>query len=221
MEELKTSADTAVMYGAHYLFTRLLPLSVSRFLINVVNRNSSLCVSNLPGPESNISIGSYRVNKVIYWMSPPSYSSIGFNVFSFNGKLFISISSTSQIVSSAKSLTKLFKAQLNRLSTLLSRRRVPGEGRRRKRSHIPIDAPIYQINSSLTSGANQLTAKLHEVQFELHQLQESLESGEPGVNKRLEELKDEFTGLMMEMRRRKSIADYGPNIIINIEVIII
>lgn len=93
---------------------------------------------------------------------------------------------------------------------------MPGEARRRKRSHIPVDIPLY-INPSQT-GVTELSTKLHEVQYELHKLCEQLDSGGPGVRKRFEELKDEFTGLMYEMRRRKSIAEYGPNIVINIEV---
>jgi len=173
-------------------------------------------VSNIEGPETNLSIGSYRLNKVIYFMSPPSYCSLVFNMFTFNNKLYISISSTSQLIPSAKSLAKMFKTQLNRLSNLLSRRRVPGESRRRKRSHIPIDAPVY-MNAS-PGGVRDLTNKLHEVQYELHKLSEAFDNGEPGISKRYEELKDEFTGLLYEMRRRKSIAEHGPNILINIEV---
>ncbi|XP_054159859.1 uncharacterized protein LOC128958068 [Oppia nitens] len=216
MEELKTSADTAVMYGAHYLFSRLLPLSIYRFLVNIVNRNSSLYVSNISGPDTNLSIGSYRLNKVLYFMSAPSYCSLVFNVFSFNGKLYVSISSTSQLIPSAKRLAKLFKAQLNRLSGLLSRRRVPGESRRRRKSHIPYESPLY-INNPSPDGVIDLTNKLHEVQYELHKLSEQFSSGEPTFIKRYEELKDEFTGLLFEMRRRKSIADKGTNILINIE----
>ena len=67
-------------------------------------------------------------------------------------------------------------------------------------------------------GVVDLTNKLHEVQFELHKLSEQFDSGEPAFIKRYEELKDEFTGLLYEMRRRKSIADHGTNILINIEV---
>ena len=205
--------------GAHYLFSRLLPLSIYKFLLNVVNRNSSLYVSNISGPENSISIGSYRLNKVIYFMSSPSYCALTYNVFSFNGKLYISICSTSQLIPSAKSLMKLFVKQLNRLSNLLSRRRVPGESRRRKKSHIPYESPLYMEPSP--GGVVDLTNKLHEVQYELHKLSEHFDSGEPAYIKRYEELKDEFTGLLYEMRRRKSIAEHGPNILINIEVFLV
>ncbi len=184
--------------------------------MNLINRNSSLYVSNIAGPETNLSIGSYRLNKVIYFLSPPSYCSIVFNMITFNGKLYISILSTSQLIPSAKSLAKMFKIQFNRLSTLLSRRRVPGESRRRKKSYIPIDAPLYTKASP--DGVIDLTNKLHEVQYELNKLSEAFDAGELGISKRYEELKDEFKGLLFEMRRRKSIAEHGANILINIEV---
>lgn len=72
-------------------------------------------------------------------------------------------------------------------------------------------------NATITTSES-LATKLHEVQVELHHLTEAIDKGESGLNKRLQELKEEFTGLMNEMRRRKSIAEH-PNIIINIEVV--
>ena len=113
----------------------------------------------------------------------------------------------------------MFKSQLNCLSHLLSRRRVPGEGRRRK-SRIPVDVPLY-VNSASPNQANDLTCRLHEVQFELQQMTDELELGDSETIRKFEDLKDEFTSLMLEMRRRKSIVEHGPSIIINIEVRII
>jgi hypothetical protein len=52
----------------------------------------------------------------------------------------------------------------------------------------------------------------------LNKLSEAFDAGELGISKRYEELKDEFKGLLFEMRRRKSIAEHGANILINIEV---
>lgn len=67
----------------------------------------------------------------------------------------------------------------------------------------------------------ELTNKLHDIQDELNRLSSAYDMGEPGVSRRYEELKEEFTSLLFEMRRRKSLADYGNNIMINIEVNII
>lgn len=238
MEELKTSADTAVMYGAHYLFNRLLPRPLYRALLNLVNRNSSIYVSNIQGPETELSIGSHRLVKAYYFLSPPSYCSIVFNIFTMHEKLYLSISTQSQLISNARALSKLFRAQIDLLHVLLSRRRVPGESKRAKRAmflgpeaanhlqaaHARKYMPdhmtgILPNDSTSANGVRDLSDKLHDVQDELNRLSEAYDMGEPGVAQRYEELKDEFTSLLFEMRRRKSIADYGHgNILINIEV---
>ncbi|KAH9397976.1 hypothetical protein TYRP_019349 [Tyrophagus putrescentiae] len=235
MEELKTSADTAVMYGAHYLLNRLLPRPLYRALLNLVNRNSSIYVSNIQGPETELSIGSHRLVKAYYFLSPPSYCSIVFNIFTMHQKLYLSISSQSKLISNARALSKLFRAQIDLLHVLLSRRRVPGESKRAKRAmflgpeaanHLQAaHAGMYQniagqmIDDSTSGAHRDLSGKLHSVQDELNRLSEAYDMGEPGVAQRYEELKDEFTSLLFEMRRRKSIADYGVhgNITINIE----
>lgn len=264
MEELKTSADTAVMYGAHYLFDRLLPRPLYRFMVNLVNRNSSIYVSNIQGPEMNLSIGSHRLMKAYYLLTPPSYCSIGFNIFTFHDKLYIAISSRSKLINDARALGRLLRSQIDLLHVLLARRRVPGESKRAKRAmylgtaaadqlqaaHIglyqsmagvvvsrPMTIHSQTLDMEQPSPSSQqqqqqtspqigntptrsvdLSAKLHSIQDELNQLSEAYDMGDPDVAARYEELKQEFTRVLYEMRRRKSIADYGQNIMINIEV---
>lgn len=82
-----------------------------------------------------------------------------------------------------------------------------------------------QLPANMDGVSAELTAKLHEIQDELSQLSEAYDMGEPGVAQRYEELKEEFSNLLYQMRRRKSIADgYAMhhsnhhNIMINIEV---
>lgn len=180
------------------------------------------------------------------------------------------------------------------MSDLLSRRRVPGEARAKKRPHhVIIEAPVgsgrayspvmddyssgmisstaspvssverstpYMTMATTTSlspssssllmttttaaavgtvaGATaaaasaypvswstaDLTDRLHAVQMELNHLNEILEVEQHDIRTRdslllhLEDLKTEFSELMKHLRRRKSIADYGPNIVINLEV---
>ncbi|RWS27944.1 putative diacylglycerol O-acyltransferase-like protein, partial [Leptotrombidium deliense] len=229
MEELKTSADPAVMFGVHYFLHSLLPTSISRCFINLIHRNSSVCLSNLQGPEQQLTIGSHRLRKIHYWMSPPPNIPVLFNVITYNHKIHISVSTTSQIITCGKSLTKYFKDQIDQLAYLLSRRRVPGEVRHRKRAaeHIAIDKPLSEANvnnavSAATPSAQvDLSVKLTAVQQELFKLTEELDAypeQRKEISARLDELKEEFSILMKEIRRRKSIAEYGlNNVMINID----
>jgi len=161
------------------------------------------------------------------------------------------------------------------MADLLSKRRIPGEVRAKKRPHhVIIEAPVgsgrayspvmdygtvsptrekYMMttlspsSSSLmmttttatavgtVAGATavsypaswttaDLTDRLHSVQMELNRLNDILEEDTHDPRSRetllghLEDLKEEFSDLMKHLRRRKSIADYGPNIVINLEV---
>lgn len=264
MEEMKASADPAVMYGAHYFLNLLMPSCVSRWILNAIHRNSSLYVSNLQGPTASLAVGSHRLQQLFYWPSTPPDIGVSINMTSYQTKLLVSISTTSILIPSAKKLSKLLHKHVNLLADLLSKRRVPGESRSKKRPHhVIIEAPVGSgrlipqhdpdhLSTSVSASSNlttsrksisatsvasgpdaaalanasvgELTDRLHAVQEELNDLSESLESGilydENGdsLNSRMEDLKDEFSDLMKNLRRRKSIADYGPNIIINLEV---
>lgn len=222
MEELKTSADPAVMFGAHFFLHYLLPTRLARFILNLVHRNSSISQANLQGPQQAITIGSYRLHRILYLMSPPPSVSIAFNAISYDGKLWITVSTTSKLLPCAKRLCKKFKCQMEVLSELLSKRRVPGEVRTRKTQQ---RSPQYVLDvpfSEEPTFTQDLAAKLNQVQLERFYMSEMLESSPSNrddIEYRLEELKGEFTDLMKQLRRRKSMAEYGMhNIVINIEV---
>ena len=91
MEELKTSADPAVMHGVHYFLQRLLPSSLCNSLMTLMHRNSSVCVSNLQGPTHPTSIYTHRLHKIYYWMSPPPNVPIAVNVYTYGNKLTFSM----------------------------------------------------------------------------------------------------------------------------------
>lgn len=254
MEELKTSADTAVMYGAHYLLSRFLPTSLYRLLMNLVNRNSSIYMANMIGPETSLSIGSHRLNNIHYFISPPSYCSIVYNIFTYDNKLYISIVTSSKLITNAKELMRQFRLQIDTLHELLHKRRIPGESKRHKRPIFftedqlareiaPADPAavspqtlspqqqLFESQSPTSSFSHQMTNlsdeqisidlsnKLHNIQDELNQLSGDYELGNPAVVERYEELKEKFSNILYELRRRKSLADFGGNVIlINIQV---
>ncbi|GFY43720.1 DUF1298 domain-containing protein [Trichonephila inaurata madagascariensis] len=101
---------------------------------------------------------------------------------------------------------------LKRLSHLLARRRIPGEHRRR--SHFTEERRLAEI---INPPDGELQQKLHSVQEEIHAvtlqlnklLAETKSCGphEAKLLQTLDELKEEFSELMRELRRRKSLAD--------------
>ncbi|KAI1286865.1 hypothetical protein HDE_10461 [Halotydeus destructor] len=230
MEELKASADPAVMFGGHYFMDNLLPACISRWLLNLVHRNSSLCLSNLQGPDMQLTIGTHRILKIVYAMSPPPSIPIAINIVTYNHRLFYSISTNSRLIDCAKKLSKLFKSQLNQLGDLLAKRRVPGERTKRRAHHVIIEAPVgsgghgqYYDQCDLSQPdsltTHELTDRLRQVQYDLNQLNDALDRGcheRDAICERLTQLKQEFSEIMKQIRRRKSIADH-PEIVISIQ----
>ena len=68
MEELKASADPAVMNGVTFFLHWLLPNCISNFLLNFIHRNSSVCLSNLQGSKEPITFYTNRVHSIHYWI---------------------------------------------------------------------------------------------------------------------------------------------------------
>lgn len=231
-DEIKASPDAVVMYGTHYYFHNLFPSFISRTLINLIHRNSSLSLSNLQGPPMNITVNSHLLHSIQYFMSVPPTIPVTFNVITYGHKLFVSVTSTSILIPSAKKLFNLFSDQIDLLADLLSKRRIPGESRAKKRPHhVIIEAPIgsrimgglspVTAYSSAPFSTKQLLDRLHHVQYEVNRLNEALDEDCPdadAVNDRLSELKAEFGHLVKQIRRRKSIAEYGHNIVFSSEV---
>ena len=205
MEELKTSANSAVMFGVHYFLHSLLPMKMARYVIDLIHRNSSVCLSNLEGPNQEITIGTHRLRKLVYCMSPPSNIPVVFNIISYNDRIFATISTTSYLLPCAKSLAKNFKFQLNQLFDLLSKRRVPGDVKHKKRTQSLVDSTL----SMKLPTVQDIVQKLNQVQIQLYHMKE-MELNlnykpDEEINYKIEELKMEFVYLMKQLKKRKSI----------------
>ncbi|XP_067122951.1 putative diacyglycerol O-acyltransferase MT1468 isoform X1 [Centruroides vittatus] len=226
MEELKTSADPVVMYGAIYFLIKLLPHVLSHWLLGLISRKATVNYSNLPGPSEFIVLGSRKLKKFCYWMACNPNVPVSFSLLTYGGNLTVAVSADQTIVTTPKDLIKNFIAEINKLAHLLAKRRIPGEQRRRssytseRRQEEIIKPPMQQLQQKL----NLVQEELHEVgqKFDmLNRLDSSVIIEYKGVPIsrsalywKLEELKEEFSELLAEMRRRKSLAD---GIIINIE----
>ncbi|KAG8194252.1 hypothetical protein JTE90_024581 [Oedothorax gibbosus] len=211
-EELKTSPDTAVMYGAVYCLLPILPERLAHWIINTVLTKATVVLSNVPGPEEPLSIGCRRLKRIVFWMSPRPEIPVVFSVISYAGGVQLSVSADKGVVAQPDMLIREFELELNRLSHLLARRRIPGEHRRR--SHFTEERRQTEI---ISPPDGELQQKLYSVQEEIHHVSvqlgamtcdgDTLRTNETRLLQRLEELKEEFSELMRELRRRKSLAD--------------
>ncbi|GIY30914.1 WS_DGAT_C domain-containing protein [Caerostris darwini] len=226
MEELKGSCDPVVMYSAiHYLMT-LLPSCLCQWLVRTVLRSASLSFCSLPGPERHVMLASCRLKSVSFWMNSHPDVPVAFCVFSYAGNFYVGVSADSGTIASPKILVKGFTTHLDRMYSIVAKRKIPGQERRR--SSFTAERRREEI---FKPSVKEINAKLHVVQDELHEIARKLEvMSIPGyvhpsesapapvyqkaLHHRMEELKEEFVELITELRKRKTVAG---GIIIDVE----
>lgn len=226
MDELKSSCDSVVMYGTiHYLLS-LLPACLCQWLVRTVLRSASLSFCNLPGPERHVMFASCRLKAVTFWMNSHPDVPVAFCVFSYAGNFYLGVSADSGTVPSPKVLVKSFVANIDRMYSIVAKRKMPGENKRR--SSFSAERRQEEI---IKPSIKEINRKLHAVQDELHEITRKLELVSlPGyihpselghhsiyqraLTHRMEELKEEFVELITELRRRKTVAG---GIVVDIE----
>ncbi|XP_054706673.1 uncharacterized protein LOC129216483 [Uloborus diversus] len=217
MERLKASCDPVVMYGALHYLSALLPASLCRWLLRAALRCASLRFCSLQGPERRLTLASRRLKSATFWMDAHPEVPVAFCVFSYAGSFYVGVSADSGTIASPKVLVKGFTSHLERLYSIIAKRKIPGQERRR--SSFTAERRREEI---FKPSVKEIQGKLHAVQVELHDLSRQLELSQlPGyvapdqapapayrraLAHRLEELKEEFVELITELRKRKALA---------------
>lgn len=70
MDDLKTSADPVVMYGAVHFLEMFLPQCLSRRIIGRILNRSTLLYNNIPGPEGALHSLSMRLKSIACFIPP-------------------------------------------------------------------------------------------------------------------------------------------------------
>ncbi|GIY53609.1 WS_DGAT_C domain-containing protein [Caerostris darwini] len=111
--------------------------------IVTVARQATVVLANVPGPEEVLTLGSQKLKKILFWMSPSPEIPVVFSVISYAGALQLSVSADKMVVSEPQLLVKYFHQEIKTLTHLLKRRRIPGEHRRR--SHFTEERRLAEI----------------------------------------------------------------------------
>lgn len=265
MDELKNSPDPVVLYGAANILFTLLPCRLAHWFMGMWHRKPSAVFCNMPGPEEPVVLGMSRVKTAVAWAGWTPEVPLAVTITSYAGAFNVAVSSQMDIVPDPDEIIREFANQLDHLSDLLSRRRIPGEHRRRssytaeRRNQEIVRPPLHELQQKLQSVQDEL----HRVRHALDELRvRSLGSptngdsvtavapfGEPPLTPepeegtrgaqrpqsrspapavttpeeeererleaRLGELQEEFSELLIGLRRRKSVAD---NVLLDADV---
>ncbi|KAG8181604.1 hypothetical protein JTE90_017724 [Oedothorax gibbosus] len=216
MSELKGSCDPVVMYSMiHYLMI-LMPSCLCRWLVRSVLRCATLRFCSLPGPERTVTLASSKLKAVTFWMDAHPDVPVAFCVFSYAGCFYVGVSADSGTIASPKVLIKGFARHLDRMYGIVSKRKIPGQERRR--SSFTVERRREEI---FKPSVKEINCRLHAVQDELHEISRKLEvtrmpgyshpaeyppvaSYQNALHLRAEELKEEFVELITELRKRRT-----------------
>ena len=95
-----------------YTVASVLPDFFSRFTAFALRRNTTLIVSNVPGPTTSLGILGSRVKSIVF--TPPLHGGVGLvvSVFSYNGKLQLAVMTDETIIAEPAELTDAFEKEI-------------------------------------------------------------------------------------------------------------
>lgn len=118
MDELKRSAAPIVVYAIQRALLALLPQAVSRWLIDFLANKCTAVVTNVPGPQRDLTLAGRRVRNMMFWVPQRANIGLGISVLSFAGKVQVGVIVDARLVADARDLTRAFEEEFQALRAL-------------------------------------------------------------------------------------------------------
>jgi WS/DGAT/MGAT family acyltransferase len=97
MEGIKQSGEAAVIYG----ILRLLGLTsaaIEMAVVNILGRNSTAVMTNVPGPREPIYLCGSRVDDLIFWVPQSGRLALGVSILSYAGGIRIGVAADREVI---------------------------------------------------------------------------------------------------------------------------
>ncbi|XP_033739702.1 LOW QUALITY PROTEIN: uncharacterized protein LOC117327001 [Pecten maximus] len=205
MDKIGSLAFFSVTQGALLLSSTILP---QRWLYSLWRSLYSKCtciISDLPGPETTLKVASKQIKSVICWMPPIHQVAVAVSFFTYGDQVRMSVMADRSVLPNPEMLTKDFISIMNDLSSLLANRRIPGEQLSKKMEVHQLDCEIHAEPT-----VEQIQIRMTIIQQEIQELKVQLDldgrysSSETKLRRKIENLKEQFRELLVEMRQRKA-----------------
>lgn len=118
MDKLKRSAAPIVVYGIQRALLAVLPQSVSRWLIDFLANKCTAVVTNVPGPQRDLTLAGRRVRNMMFWVPQRANIGVGISVLSFAGKVQVGVIVDACLIPDARDLTRAFEEEFMALRAL-------------------------------------------------------------------------------------------------------
>ncbi|MFN8012261.1 MAG: WS/DGAT domain-containing protein [Holophagaceae bacterium] len=118
MDGLKRSAAPVVVFGLQKALLAFLPDAASRGLIDFLANKCTAVVTNVPGPQQDISLAGRKVCGMLFWVPQRADIGIGISILSFAGKVQVGVMADANLMEDPHHLVHAFEAEFEALKQL-------------------------------------------------------------------------------------------------------
>ncbi len=118
MDGLKRSVAPIVVYGIQHVMLTVLPQGVSRWLIDFLANKCTAVVTNVPGPQRDVTLAGRQVRSMMFWVPQRADIGLGISVLSFAGKVQVGVLVDEVLVPDARDLAHAFEEEFAALRAL-------------------------------------------------------------------------------------------------------
>jgi diacylglycerol O-acyltransferase len=118
MDDLKRSVVPIVVYGIQRALLMVLPQDVSRGLIDFLANKCTAVVTNVPGPQREITLAGRQVRSMMFWVPQRADIGLGISILSFAGKVQIGVLADTVLVPDPGELARTFEEEFEALRAL-------------------------------------------------------------------------------------------------------
>jgi WS/DGAT/MGAT family acyltransferase len=118
MDELKRSVAPIVVYGIQRALLVALPQRASRGLIDFLANKCTAVVTNVPGPQREITLAGRRVRSMMFWVPQRADIGVGISILSFAGKVQVGVLADTRLVPDVRELVRAFEEEFAALKAL-------------------------------------------------------------------------------------------------------
>ena len=118
LDDLKRSAAPVVVFGLQKALLAFLPEVASRGLIDFLANKCTAVVTNVPGPQQDISLAGRKVRGMLFWVPQRADIGIGISILSFAGKVQVGVMADASLMEDPRHLVHAFEAEFEALRRL-------------------------------------------------------------------------------------------------------
>jgi hypothetical protein len=120
LARLKKSIEPIFTYGVVRLMLAVLPLRMSRLLIDFLANKCTCVISNVPGPRRDVLLAGRHLRAMLFWVPQRADVGVGISMMSFSGRLYLGVIADTALVEDPAALVGAFEQELEDLRGSLS-----------------------------------------------------------------------------------------------------